>query len=192
MSGYFPLPAMPLIAILRGLVPGQSEIVGRALFDAGFRVLEVPLNRPGALDCIARLRGALPAEALIGAGTVLSAAAVADVAAAGGQMIISPDGNPDVIHATRERGLWSLPGVATPTEAFTALRHGAHAIKAFPAESIPPAAIKAWRAVLPVDVPLIPVGGRLGSCAAKPTRIVSLVDMPSTSPCWCCGPRSGW
>lgn len=151
--------SMPLIAILRGLTPESAPAVGRVLFDAGFRLLEVPLNRPGALDSMAALRETLPDEAWIGAGTVLTPQAVADVAAAGGKLIISPDCNPDVIRATRDHGLWSFPGVATPSEAFTALRAGAHALKAFPAESMPPTVIRAWRAVVPAEVGLFPVGG---------------------------------
>ncbi|MEC5396506.1 2-dehydro-3-deoxy-6-phosphogalactonate aldolase [Uliginosibacterium sp. H1] len=156
---FYPLPAVPLIAILRGLTPDEAVTVGQCLFDAGVRVLEVPLNRPGALACITSLRAALPPDVLIGAGTVLSPQAVADVAAAGGELIISPDCNPEVIRTTRERGLWSLPGVSTPTEAFAALRAGAQGIKIFPAEAVPPTVVKAWRAVLPAAVPVIPVGG---------------------------------
>lgn len=153
-----PLPPLPLIPILRGLSPAEAESVGAVLSAAGFTMLEVPLNRPGALACISILRRSLP-HAIVGAGTVLSVDDVKAVAQAGGQLVVSPDCNPDVIKATVAAGLWSLPGVATPSEAFAALRAGAHGLKAFPAESIPPAAIKAWRAVLPADVALIPVGG---------------------------------
>ncbi|MEC5387098.1 2-dehydro-3-deoxy-6-phosphogalactonate aldolase [Uliginosibacterium sp. H3] len=153
-----PLPALPLIPILRGLTPAEAEPVGKALFAAGFTMLEVPLNRPGALECIAILRRTLP-SAIVGAGTVLSVEHVEAVALAGGQLIVSPDCNPDVIKASVAMGLWSLPGVATPSEAFSALRAGAHGLKAFPAEAIPPAALKAWRAVLPAEVALFPVGG---------------------------------
>lgn len=161
MSGPFATGSShpPLVAILRGLAPELAPQTGRVLYDAGFRMLEVPLNRPGALDSIAALVDALPDDAWIGAGTVLTCDAVADVAAAGGRLVISPDCNPEVIRATRARDLWSLPGVATPSEAFAALRAGAHALKAFPAEALPPAVIKAWRAVVPQAVPLFPVGG---------------------------------
>jgi len=164
-----PLPALPLIPILRGLTPAEAEGVGHVLFAAGFTMLEVPLNRPGALECIATLRRTLP-TAIVGAGTVLSVEHVEAVALAGGQLIVSPDCNPDVIKASIALGLWSLPGVATPSEAFTALRAGAHGLKAFPAESIPPAVIKAWRAVLPPEVPLFPVG------AITPERMGAYLD----------------
>jgi len=164
-----PLPSLPLIPILRGLPSADAEAVGQVLFAAGFTMLEVPLNRPGALECIATLRRTLPA-AIIGAGTVLSVEHVEAVALAGGQLIVSPDCNPDVIKASVALGLWSLPGVATPSEAFAALRAGAHGLKAFPSESISPAAIKAWRAVLPADVPLLPVGG------ITPDRMATFVD----------------
>jgi len=131
----------PLIAILRGLLPEQAAAVGETLYAAGFRVLEVPLNRPQALRSIELLARTLPAGAVVGGGTVLSAVEVEAVAAAGGTLVVSPDANAEVIRATRERGLWSLPGAATPTEAFAAIRAGAHAIKAFPAEALPPAVI---------------------------------------------------
>lgn len=147
-----------LIAILRGLPPEDAIAVGQALYDAGFRVIEVPLNRPGALVCIERLAATFGASAIVGAGTVLSPAEVDAVAAAGGRLIVSPDCNPDVIRATRGRGLWSLPGVATPSEAFTAMRAGAHAVKAFPAEALPPAVIKSWRSVIPRELGIYPVG----------------------------------
>ncbi|WP_374338993.1 2-dehydro-3-deoxy-6-phosphogalactonate aldolase [Leeia sp.] len=150
---------LPLIAILRGLPPEAAREVGLHLYEAGFRLIEVPLNRPGALEAIVQLTRSLPEDAWIGAGTVLSAEAVAQVADAGGKMVISPDSNPAVIAAARARKLWSLPGVATPTEAFAALRSGAHGLKAFPAEAIPPAVLKAWRAVIPPDIPIFPVGG---------------------------------
>lgn len=161
MPGYFGIDndAPPLVAILRGLAPEAAVDVGMTLYRAGFRLLEVPLNRPGALRSIERLAGSLPAGSLIGAGTVLTPTEVADVAAAGGRLIVSPDTNPAVIHATCERGLCSLPGAATPSEAFTAIRAGAGAIKAFPAEVLPPAAIKAWCSVIPPGIGIYPVGG---------------------------------
>jgi len=149
----------PLIAILRGLLPEQAAAVGETLYAAGFRVLEVPLNRPQALRSIELLARTLPAGAVVGGGTVLSAAEVEAVAAAGGTLVVSPDANAEVIRATRERGLWSLPGAATPTEAFAAIRAGAHAIKAFPAEALPPAVIQSWRSVIPPQVAIYPVGG---------------------------------
>jgi 2-dehydro-3-deoxyphosphogalactonate aldolase len=152
------LCACPLIAILRGLTPQEAPAVGRALWEAGFRILEVPLNSPEPMISIAMLRLAVP-QALIGAGTVLDLTQVAQVQAAGGQLIISPNFNPAVLAAAKAARLFAIPGVATPTEAFAALRAGADAIKLFPAEMISPAAVKAMRAVLPRDALLIPVGG---------------------------------
>lgn len=148
----------PLIAILRGLTPHEAPAVGRALWDAGFRILEVPLNSPEPLASIAALRSELP-QALIGAGTVLTIEQVTQVTAAGGQLIIAPNFNPAVVAAAKAAGMVAIPGVATPTEAFVALAAGADAIKLFPAEMVSPAAVKAMRAVLPRDALLIPVGG---------------------------------
>ena len=148
-----------LIAILRGVTPGEVVAVGEALFDAGFRLIEVPLNSPEPLQSIARLAQALAGRAVIGAGTVLRAADVAAVRKAGGTMIISPNTNLEVIAATKQAGLLSLPGVATPSEAFAALDAGAAALKLFPAEGASPAVLKAIRAVLPAGVRVFPVGG---------------------------------
>jgi 2-dehydro-3-deoxyphosphogalactonate aldolase len=149
----------PLIAILRGLAPEHAAEVGTTLYRAGFRALEVPLNRPGALQALERLAAALPAGTVLGAGTVLRPEEVEAVAAHGGTLVVSPDVNPEVIRASRNRGLWSLPGAATPSEAFAAIRAGAHAIKAFPAEALPPVVIKSWRSVLPAGFGIYPVGG---------------------------------
>jgi 2-dehydro-3-deoxyphosphogalactonate aldolase len=149
----------PLIAILRGVTPNEVVAVGEALFDAGFRLIEVPLNSPDPLDSIARLAQAFAGRAVIGAGTVLHAADVAVVQAAGGTMIVSPNTNIEVIAATSKGGLISLPGFATPSEAFAALAAGATALKLFPAEGANPAVLKAIRAVLPADVRVLPVGG---------------------------------
>ena len=152
------LAQQPLVAILRGLTPAEAPHVGRVLWDAGFRILEVPLNSPQPLQSIALLREALP-DALIGAGTVLTAAQVREVKAAGGQLAISPNFDASVTRAALEAGMLAIPGVLTPSEAFAALSAGAQAIKLFPAEMISPAAVKAMRAVLPHDALLIPVGG---------------------------------
>jgi 2-dehydro-3-deoxyphosphogalactonate aldolase len=146
-----------LIAILRGLTPAEAPDVGRALWEAGFRILEVPLNSPEPLESIAKLREALP-NALIGAGTVLSADQVRSVKAAGGQVVISPNFDAAVVKAALDAGMLVIPGVGTVSEAFAALAAGAHALKLFPAEMISPAAVKAMRAVLPPDALLIPVG----------------------------------
>jgi 2-dehydro-3-deoxyphosphogalactonate aldolase len=149
----------PLIAILRGVKPDEVVAVGEALFDAGFRLIEVPLNSPEPLESIARLAKALASRAVIGAGTVLRAAEVTAVRAAGGSLIVSPNTNAEVIAATTNAGLVSLPGIATPSEAFAALEAGATALKLFPAEGASPAVLKAMRAVLPRGVRLLPVGG---------------------------------
>jgi 2-dehydro-3-deoxyphosphogalactonate aldolase len=151
--------ALPLIAILRGVAPEDVVPVGRTLFDAGIRLIEIPLNSPNPIESIRRLAAELGDRAHVGAGTVLKVADVADVAEAGGTLIVSPNANADVIRATKTAGLVSGPGVATPTEGFSALDAGAHLLKLFPAEQIGPAVIKAWRAVFPKDVPLVPVGG---------------------------------
>jgi 2-dehydro-3-deoxyphosphogalactonate aldolase len=150
--------ACPLIAILRGITPGEAVAVGQALVDKGFRVIEVPLNSPDPLESIAALAKAFP-QACIGAGTVLHRTAVGAVQAAGGTLVVAPNINPDVVIEARDLGLACLPGVATPTEAFTALEAGAAGLKLFPAEMMGPAVLKAWRAVLPADTLLIPVGG---------------------------------
>jgi 2-dehydro-3-deoxyphosphogalactonate aldolase len=151
--------ALPLIAILRGITPAEAAPIGRALLDAGFRVLEVPLNSPEPLESIRRLVDLCGDRARVGAGTVVSESQVHDVAAAGGTLVVSPNMNAAVIRSTKSLGLWSAPGVATPTEAFAALEAGADVLKVFPAEQIAPAVVKAWRAVLPRGVPLVPVGG---------------------------------
>lgn len=153
------LARCPLIAILRGVTPDEVVAVGEVLFDAGFRLIEVPLNSPDPLDSIARLAKAFAGRAVIGAGTVLSAVDVAAVQAAGGTMIVSPNTNIEVIAATSKAGLISLPGIATPSEAFAALAAGATALKLFPAEGASPAVLKAMRAVLPAGVRVLPVGG---------------------------------
>lgn len=148
-----------LVAILRGVTPGEVVAVGEALFDAGLRLIEVPLNSPDPLESIARLAKAFAGRAVIGAGTVLRAADVAAVQAAGGTMIVSPNTNVEVIAATRKGGLVSLPGIATPSEAFAAIDAGATALKLFPAEGANPGVLQAIRAVLPAGVRVLPVGG---------------------------------
>ncbi len=149
---------LPLIAILRGLQPAEAVAIGQALHDAGFLLWEVPLNSPDPLASIAALRTAFP-DVLVGAGTVLTPAQVRDVHAAGGQLIISPNADPAVIDETVRLGMISLPGILTPTEAFSALAHGAHGLKLFPAELASPAVVKALLAVLPRGSDLFPVGG---------------------------------
>lgn len=153
------LERCPLVAILRGVTPGEVVAIGEALFDAGLRLIEVPLNSPDPLDSIARLAKAVAGRAVVGAGTVLRTADVAAVQAAGGTMIVSPNTNVEVIAATRKGGLVSLPGIATPSEAFAALGAGATALKLFPAEGANPGVLQAMRAVLPAGVRVLPVGG---------------------------------
>jgi len=151
--------ACRMVAIVRGITPAEAAEHGRALYEAGFRLIEVPLNSPDPLDSIAALRAALPADAMIGAGTVLTTQRVRDVKAAGGELIVMPHADVEVVLAAKLQGMACVPGVATPTEAFAALKHGADALKMFPAEQLGPAVTKAWRAVIPQAVPLLPVGG---------------------------------
>lgn len=153
------LQQLPLVAILRGIKPDEVEAVADALYAEGFRVIEVPLNSPQALDSIGRLARRMPEDALIGAGTVLSADAVRDVQIAGGRVIVMPHADVAVIRVAKARGLACIPGAATPTEAFAALQAGADAVKLFPAELITPPVVKAMRAVLPRELRLLPVGG---------------------------------
>ncbi|MGK6353597.1 2-dehydro-3-deoxy-6-phosphogalactonate aldolase [Sphingomonas sp. DT-207] len=149
----------PLIAILRGVKPDEVEGIGEALVEAGFTLIEVPLNSPQPFDSIGRLAKRLGDGAVIGAGTVLRVEDVAGVRDVGGTMIISPNANTQVIRASAADGLVSLPGIATPTEAFAALDAGATALKLFPAEAASPAVLKAMRAVLPSGTRVLPVGG---------------------------------
>ncbi len=151
--------ACPLVAILRGLSPEDAGSVGGALFDAGFRIIEVPLNSPDPLDSIARLARRFGDQALVGAGTVTRPSEVARIAEAGGRLIVSPNSDPAVIRATVAAGLVSAPGFFTPTEAFAAAEAGAHALKLFPAEAASPAVLRAQRAILPPQLPILVVGG---------------------------------
>ena len=152
------MDSLPLVAILRGLKPKEALAVGQAFVNAGFHILEVPLNSPDPLLSIQILSAAFP-NALVGAGTVTTAQQVRDIKAAGGQLIISPHLDDNVVCEAVNLGLVSLPGVATPSEAFRALALGANGLKLFPAEMISPAVVKSMRAVLPKEVKLIPVGG---------------------------------
>jgi 2-dehydro-3-deoxyphosphogalactonate aldolase len=149
---------LPLIAILRGMKPEEAPWVLEVLAAAGFHILEVPLNSPQPLESIDYLVRKAPGM-LIGAGTVLTVAEVDAVAATGARLMIAPNCALPVIAAAKARGLIALPGVATPTEAFTALAAGADGLKMFPGEVLPPAAVKAWRAVLPKETLLVPTGG---------------------------------
>ena len=153
------LDALPLIAILRGLTPEEAPAVGDALVNAGFNVLEVPLNSPRPLDSIRILAERLDGRALVGAGTVLTPETARETVEAGGRLVISPNADPAVIAETRRLHALSLPGVFTPTEAFAALGAGADALKLFPAEIAGPVGLKALRAVLPTGTRLYAVGG---------------------------------
>jgi 2-dehydro-3-deoxyphosphogalactonate aldolase len=151
--------ACPLVAVLRGITPVEVETVGDVLIEAGMTIIEIPLNSPDPCTSIARLSRRHGTRALIGAGTVLAVDEVVHVADAGGQIIVSPHTNPAVIRASVGARLVSIPGYFTPSEAFTALEAGAHALKLFPAEGASPAFLKAQRAVLPKDLRVLAVGG---------------------------------
>ena len=148
-----------MIAILRGVEPQNALAVADTLIEAGFQIIEVPLNSPEPLVSILRIAERHGAHAIVGAGTVLTAAQVDAVADAGGRIIVSPNMNPDVGRAAAARGLYWCPGVVTPSEAFAALDLGASVLKFFPAEMVPPKAIAAMRAVLPQDAVVAAVGG---------------------------------
>ena len=148
-----------LVAILRGVKPEEAVAIGEALAAAGIRIIEVPLNSPDPFASIAALAKSSAGRFLVGAGTVLKPEQVDLLQAAGGTLSVSPDGSPEVIARALKLGLTPLPGVFTPTEAFAAIRAGATHLKLFPAEAASPAVLKAWRAVLPGNVHLLPVGG---------------------------------
>lgn len=149
----------PLVAILRGITPEEAVDIGHVLVEAGFRVIEVPLNSPRPFESIARLVETFGDRALIGAGTMLRAQECRELAEAGGRVMVSPNFDARVIAAAKGEGLFALPGVATVSEAFGALEAGADALKLFPAETVGQSGLKAWRAVLPKEVALLPVGG---------------------------------
>ena len=147
------------IAIIRGVTPDEAVAVAGAFVESGFGVVEVPLNSPDPLESVRRMAEAYGDRVLIGAGTVLTPADAQAVAEAGGKLIVSPNTNPDVIRETKKLGLMSVPGVLTPTECFAALDAGADALKLFNAGTVGPATLKAYRAVLPADLPVYAVGG---------------------------------
>jgi len=149
----------PLIAIIRGVTPDEVESIGEAIYEAGIRIIEVPLNSPNPIDSIDRLAARFADSVLVGGGTVLDPVHVGAIQATGGRLIVSPNTDVRVISATAAAGLVSIPGYFTPSEAFAALGAGATALKLFPAEATTPTVLKAQRAVIPADVPVIVVGG---------------------------------
>ncbi len=149
----------PLVAIIRGVTPDEAEAIGAALIEGGIRIIEVPLNSPDPLRSVERLARAFGEDALIGAGTVLTAEQVGQVRDAGGRIVVSPNTDREVIAATAAAGMVSSPGYFTPSEGFAALEAGAHALKLFPAEAAAPKVLKAHKAVLPPHVPVLAVGG---------------------------------
>ena len=153
------LAELPLVAILRGLAPEDALALGQVLVDAGFRIIEVPLNSPRPFESIGLLAKAFGTRAMVGAGTVLRTEDVTRVKDAGGRLIVMPHGDMAIIREAKRQGLICTPGVATPTEGFAALAAGADGLKLFPARAIPPAIVKAWRAVFPPETLLLPVGG---------------------------------
>jgi 2-dehydro-3-deoxyphosphogalactonate aldolase len=153
------LAECPLVAIIRGVTPDEVEAVGEAIWEAGIRIIEVPLNSPDPFESIRRLAARMGERALVGAGTVLETAQVAAVKEVGGQLIVSPSTDTAVIAATVAAGLVSTPGYFTPSEAFAAIKAGATGLKLFPAEAASPAVLKAQRAVIPKSVPILVVGG---------------------------------
>ncbi|WP_281683935.1 2-dehydro-3-deoxy-6-phosphogalactonate aldolase [Thalassobaculum salexigens] len=153
------LARCPLVAILRGVTPDEVVDVALALEEQGFAIVEVPLNSPRPLDSIARLAAAVGDRLLVGAGTVIEPDSVDDVLAAGGRLIVMPHADAAVVERAKSLGAVAVPGFATPGEAFAMLRAGADALKLFPAEAAPPPVLKAMRAVLPKQVPVLPVGG---------------------------------
>jgi 2-dehydro-3-deoxyphosphogalactonate aldolase len=149
----------PLVAILRGVRPDEVEAIGAVLVETGFAIIEVPLNSPEPIASIRRLVARFADRALIGAGTVTEGRQIAEIAAAGGRLVVMPHGDPAIIRRSKAAGLVVLPGFATPTEAFAARAAGADGLKLFPAEGSPPSVLKAMKAVLPPALPVLPVGG---------------------------------
>ncbi len=153
------LSSMPVVAILRGVEPGEVREIGGALYSAGIRCIEVPLNSPSAFDSIQILAQSMPEDCLVGAGTVVLAEDIEKVHAAGGQLIVTPNTSPQLIELAIDRNMEIVPGVSTPTEAFSAVQSGAHYLKLFPASTFGPNHLRAMQAVLPKEVRFLAVGG---------------------------------
>lgn len=151
------LQQCPLIAILRGIQPQEVVAIGTALINQGFHCIEIPLNSPQPLESIALLNQAFQKNVLIGAGTVTQVEQVAQVAERGAKLVVMPHTDITIIRAAKEQGLYCIPGFSTPTEAFAAINAGADALKLFPAPI--PTILKAMKAVLPQNIPILPVGG---------------------------------
>ncbi len=149
----------PIVAVLRGVQPGESEAIVGALDASGMVIAEVPMNSPDPLGSIRRLHARFGERMLIGAGTVMRTAQVDEIAQAGGRLIVTPHADPAIVRAARDAGLYAMPGFFTPAEAFAMLDAGAHALKMFPAEAASPRVLKALRAVLPASAHVVPVGG---------------------------------
>jgi 2-dehydro-3-deoxyphosphogalactonate aldolase len=150
---------LPLIAILRGVTPDAAVPIGAALIEAGFAMIEVPLNSPEPIESIAGLQAAFGDRALIGAGTVASPSRVAEIVATGARLVVMPHADVAVIRAAKDAGMVCVPGVMTPTEGFAALAAGADALKLFPAELVGPSTLRAMRSVFPANALFLPVGG---------------------------------
>jgi len=157
LSGY--LARCGLVAILRGIRPEEAIPVTAALEAGGLAIVEVPLNSPDPMRSIAALAAEFGDRLLIGAGTVMSEAQVAEIATAGGRLIVTPHADARVVRAAKRHGLLAIPGCFTPAEAFAMLEAGADALKLFPAEGASPAMLRAMRAVLPPETMVLPVGG---------------------------------
>jgi 2-dehydro-3-deoxyphosphogalactonate aldolase len=153
------LARCPLVAILRGLTPDEAVPVGEALVGAGITVLEVPMNSPQPVESIRRLARHFGDRALVGAGTVMTAAQVSEICAAGGQLMVTPHADPELVRVAKAHRLLAAPGFFTPAEAFSLLAAGADALKLFPAEAASPAVLRALLAVLPKGTAVLPVGG---------------------------------
>jgi len=151
--------ALPLVAILRGITPDEAAPVAQLLIAAGFTLIEVPLNSPDPFDSIARIVDVAGGRAMIGAGTVLDTVSVDRAAEAGARLILAPNTDTGMIAHAVARGLTTMPGVATASEAFAAIGAGAQALKLFPANMLGPGTVSAWRAVLPGKIPIFAVGG---------------------------------